>query len=305
MTANVGQCSYLIVNADDYGYYDCVSQGVLDAVENGIVTATGIFANSKNFDKHAEWIGDYETLDIGVHLNLTDGEPLSPRMRNKLEHSKGRFAGKYALVKALLSGALKREDVMLEWGAQIERCLNRGLTLRFLNSHEHIHMLPRLFELIQTLARTYEIPHIRFPAPDPPTAWSVNGLVRDAALTVLLATNRKKLCSPTARFVGMGASGRLNLDYLRKVFSQLEPGRIHELMCHPGYRDAEEIDDSRLLSYHDWEGEYRTLVSPVVKNLIAEHGIRLIGYRDLDLQQGVLVVRHETETPQIWGKTRI
>ena len=35
---------YLIVNADDYGYFSCVSRGILDAVCDGIVTATGVLA---------------------------------------------------------------------------------------------------------------------------------------------------------------------------------------------------------------------------------------------------------------------
>ena len=43
VTADVSRYSYLIVNADDYGYHDCVSKGILSAARQGIVTATGIF----------------------------------------------------------------------------------------------------------------------------------------------------------------------------------------------------------------------------------------------------------------------
>ena len=41
--ASEGAC--LIVNADDYGYFDCVSKGILESASRGIVTATGVFAN--------------------------------------------------------------------------------------------------------------------------------------------------------------------------------------------------------------------------------------------------------------------
>jgi predicted glycoside hydrolase/deacetylase ChbG (UPF0249 family) len=39
------QRAYLIVNADDYGIFRCVSKGILEAASHGIVTATGVFAN--------------------------------------------------------------------------------------------------------------------------------------------------------------------------------------------------------------------------------------------------------------------
>ena len=35
----------LIVNADDYGYFDHVCAGILDCAAAGTVTATGVLAN--------------------------------------------------------------------------------------------------------------------------------------------------------------------------------------------------------------------------------------------------------------------
>ena len=99
-------CSYLIVNADDYGYFNCVSQGILKSASHGIVTATGIFANSTHFDEHIGWLRGNTTLDLGVHLNITDQAPLSINMRNRLSRWEGCFPGKYAIVRALLSGTI-------------------------------------------------------------------------------------------------------------------------------------------------------------------------------------------------------
>ena len=39
-------------------------------------------------------------------------------------------------------------------------------------------------------------------------------------------------------------------------------------MCHPGEFDAQEVTDTRLLRYHDWEGELRTLTSPAARELL-------------------------------------
>ena len=104
----------LIVNADDYGYFDCVSRGILASNEHGIVTATGIFANSPHFDRHIEWLGDDKALDLGVHLNLTDQTPLTPDMRSRLTSWSGRFPDKYRIAKAVLSGVVSAEIVKRE-----------------------------------------------------------------------------------------------------------------------------------------------------------------------------------------------
>jgi predicted glycoside hydrolase/deacetylase ChbG (UPF0249 family) len=67
---------HLIINADDYGYFPCISQGILDAVSSGAITATGIMANSPDLKTQLEWLDSVEGLDLGVHLNLTFRRPL-------------------------------------------------------------------------------------------------------------------------------------------------------------------------------------------------------------------------------------
>jgi predicted glycoside hydrolase/deacetylase ChbG (UPF0249 family) len=64
-------------------------------------------------------------------------------------------------------------------------------------------------------------------------------------------------------------------------------------MCHPGHRDEEEVRDTRLLDYHDWEGELDTLTSPAVRELLRRHHVRVIGYRDLEVSDGRLTVRQD------------
>ena len=80
---------YLIINADDYGYFPCISQGILEAASSGALTATGILANSPSLKAHLEWLDAVEGLDLGVHLNLAFRQPLTATMTEKLAHWKG------------------------------------------------------------------------------------------------------------------------------------------------------------------------------------------------------------------------
>ena len=285
------QRAYLIVNADDYGYFHCVSVGILRSASQGVVTATGVFANSIHFSEHVAWLGDCESLDIGVHLNLTDGEPLTSDMRKKLSRWSGRLPGKFSVAATILSGAITAADVKAEWRAQIERCLGSGMQLRFLNSHEHVHMLPPLFHTANDLAREYGIEHIRFPSARFPRRASLGSLFRSAVIKTLETVNRRHMHVPAAEFLGLESSGKLDLAYMRQLIPKLLPGRVYELMCHPGTFDEREISDPRLVRYHDWEGELDMLTNPALKRLLCENGVQLIGYRDLVVEDGGLVFR--------------
>lgn len=271
----------LIVNADDYGYYDCVSRGILHAARHGLVTATGILATARRFDEHVAWLAEHPDLDLGLHLNLTDREPLTPDLARRLERWHGRFPPKFTLAAAVMTGAIPVADIEREWRAQIERCLDKGLTIRFLNSHEHVHMLPALFRLAGELAQAYGIAHVRLSAAQGLRNWKPGALVRDTLMHGLTAFNRGRLRHSSPAFLGMAESGRLGLPALQALLPRLQPGGVYELMCHPGYRDAAEIDNPRLFGYHDWEGELAVLTSAAARALLERHGVRLIGYRDL------------------------
>ena len=293
MTARQPQGAYLIVNADDYGYFRCVSRGILKAATRGIVTATGVLSNATDFPEHAARLRDCDALDVGVHLNLTNGVPLTSEMRSKLSRWSGRFPDKFRMAAAIVAGAVKAEDVQREWRAQIERCLGNGLRVLFLNSHEHLHILPSLFAVTRALAKSYDIAHIRFPTSRRFGSSSGGSLFRDVVIKILESINRRHADTPSAQFLGLESSGKLGLPYLQRSLSHLAAGGIYELMCHPGEFDAREVTDTRLRRYHDWESELAVVTSAEARALLDRHGIRLIGYRHLDVSGDRLVVRPE------------
>lgn len=285
------RCAYLIVNADDFGYGPAVNRGIIDAARHGAVTATGVFANAGELEKQIEPLLDVEHLDTGVHLNLTHGCPLADEMRALNRSGGGQFPGKLALIKALISGRLSREIVEREWRSQIDRCISSGMEVRFLNSHEHVHMLPGLFVVAERLAAAYGIPHIRVASSEwycRPTAGSISRNVIIGGMKMFVPS---RLRSRAPAMLGLARSGKLNLRYLKEVLSTLRPGGAYELMCHPGYTDEAVELDPRLARYHDWDSERQALCSKEVKRLCDVNNIRLIGYRHLAMVDGRLAVR--------------
>jgi len=266
----------LIINADDYGYYPCVSQGILAAAKSGALTATGILANSPDLATQLQWLTGLESIDVGIHLNLTYGQPLTEVMANKLESKQGQFPNAYAMSGLLLTGKISLADVRAEWRAQIETC--QAQKLRFLNSHEHIHMLPLLFPLVLELAKDYGIQYVRLTQAEWLSPFGLSALVRNTLMQTMQLINQGHLKVKQPLFLGLSRSGKLDYDYLTTIFSKLKPGQSYELMCHPGHFNPTEISDAKLLAYHDWEGELALLQSPKVHDLYEQFGIRLSPY---------------------------
>ena len=217
---------------------------------------------------------------LGVHLNLTFRQPLTATMAEKLAYWNGCFPSAYSMSWMLLTGKISIQEVRIEWRAQIEACQREDLL--FLNSHEHIHMLPLLFPLTLELAREYNIPHVRLTQAEWLAPFGVSALVRNTLMQAMQAVNRPRLKVQSPIFLGLSRSGKLDFDYLETIFSKLKPGKCYELMCHPGRFDPSEISDPRLKSYHDWDGELALLQSPKVYALYKKFGIRLSHYQNLN-----------------------
>ena len=270
---------HLIINADDYGYFPCVSRGILEAAKTNALTATGILANSADLNTQLAWLDEVPDLELGVHLNLTFKQPLTTAMSEKLDHWNGCFPNAYIMSLLILTGKISLAAVRNEWCAQIEVCRSKNLT--FLNSHEHIHMLPPLFSLAVELAKTYNIGHVRITQADWLKPFSVAGLVRNSLMQAMQAVNQRRYQQPVALFLGLSRSGKLNFAALEQIFSKLKGGHCYELMCHPGHFNTTEISDPKLIAYHDWEGELALLQSSQLQELYQRYTIHLSHYHHL------------------------
>ena len=259
---------FLIVNADDYCYSEGVSRGILETIRNGIVTATSVLANGSNFEKHISTLLDVECLDIGVHLTLTSGKPLTKKMRDLVSFNNCEFPkSKAKMAGAILSGKIKARDVYSEWKAQIQRCRQSGVAIKFLNSHEHLHCLPLLLKVVRHLMHEHNIPYLR----NPTAEWfgfpNIGGLSRNIILQFLYLLNYRYSDNFTPTLLGVNKSGKLDLGYFERRLPTLQKGKAYELMCHPGLPDLNDKIDAHLLAYHDWKGELDALSNEPLLNL--------------------------------------
>jgi hopanoid biosynthesis associated protein HpnK len=284
----------LIVNADDLGWTEGVNRGIAEAHRNGIVTSTSLLANGAAFASGVELARSTPGLGVGVHLNLSDGEPVAPpELVATLLNDKGEFAGG---PEALLLRMAKRDvavrEAEQEWEAQIEKVKEAGIQPTHLDGHKHVHMLPGLFEAALRLAKRFGIGAIRVAheASSLRAALSA-GDEQHASLVLKQGVQARglKLLARDAReqaeragistadyFCGIAQTGEMTKEGVARLLRSLPEGTT-ELMSHPGYAD-QDLQNSATRLQGSRQTELSILTDVEIRNLVASQGIRLIDY---------------------------
>jgi len=89
-------------------------------------------------------------VNFGAHLFLTEFKPLLGLPRNH-------HMTKYGLLYNLLLGSLTFTQCLREFKAQFEKLIKMGLDIRFIDTHQNIHILPVVFAAVKQIAATYGI----------------------------------------------------------------------------------------------------------------------------------------------------
>ena len=284
----------LIVNADDLGWTEGVNRGILDAFRGGIVTSSTLLANGAAFAEAVKAAKSAPRLALGVHLNLSDGEPVADRESViSLLNDDACFAGgPESLLWKRARRGLILDEVEEEWDAQIQKVSDAGIRPTHLDGHKHVHMLPGFFEIALRLAKKHGIEAIRVSLEESSLrAALASGSQHRAGVVMkqgvqarglkLLARDARKRAAhmgiATADyFCGIAQTGELTLKGVEQLLKNLPEGTT-ELICHPGYAD-EALQKSATRLQASREKELQILTDTRIRNLVASRGIRLIDY---------------------------
>jgi chitin disaccharide deacetylase len=284
----------LIVNADDLGWSEGVNRGILEAHRNGIVTSASLLANGAAFASAVEMARSAPGLGVGVHLNLSNGRPVAGLTEvRSLVDARGEFHdGPEGLLLKIATRRLDLDEVEKEFEAQIRRVRDVGIAPTHLDGHKHAHMLPGLFELALRLAKRHGIGAIRVSHEASRLRAALAGGGEARASVVLkqgVQARGLKLLAPDARrqaesagvstadyLCGIAQTGELTKEGVLRLLKNLPEGTT-ELICHPGYADAE-LRGSATRLQESREKELAIFTDAKIRNVVAAQGIRLIDY---------------------------
>lgn len=282
----------LIVNADDFGYTLGVNRAIVEGYRNGIITSTSLLANGAAFDDaveraRVERAKGEPGLDVGCHLNLVEGAPVSPpEAIPHLVGADGKFHRLRNLALRLAAGMVPAAELERECSAQVEKLLQAGIAPSHLDTHQHTHLHPRVAAVVARVARRYSIGWVRRPFENFRIPESGESAVRRLAgwtLALLAPGFDRRMTAEGIRttdyFTGFSLTGRWTLLAMQRTVAGLPEG-ITELMCHPGYCDAD-LEASPTQLKREREVERQILVQPDWRARIGESGVVLRGYREI------------------------
>lgn len=271
----------LVVNADDLGAGEARDRGILEAHRYGIVTSVSVLSQGPSCRAAMRLLRGSPELDPGIHINLSEGRPLSRRVRTLVDPATGRFWGKTEARRRALEGLFDPEEIEREAGAQMDRLFEEGIRPSHVDGHHHLHVYGCVAAPVARAAAARGIRRYRRPAETllPPIPLEAGRLwtleeYRRQALQAQEAYAREGLSS-TDVFAGAALSGHLSFEALAAVLKRLPEGTA-ELMVHPGYADA-----AAGFSGPARDAERRLLTDPAVRVLLDLLGIRLARWPDL------------------------
>jgi hopanoid biosynthesis associated protein HpnK len=277
-----------IVNADDFGLTTEINQGILRAFKEGIVTATSLSASGEAFRDAVALIKTTPSLDVGIHLTLVEERPvLPPQTIPSLVDNTGRFR-KNAQVFFVdyLKGKISMQEVKMEFHAQTKKILDHGISITHIDSHQHIHILPKIADITIELAEKYGIKYIRYPKEDMEfrnmlSIRKLKRIVQQMAVTFFCLYSRNRLRNYSLdHFFGFYDGGRLDKEKLIRIFRKVNRG-TNEIMCHPGLgRNANTPAGYEHWDYA-WGVELNSLTDEEIKEVISRENIQLINFSRL------------------------
>ena len=290
----------LIVNADDFGLTLGVNRAIVEAHRDGIVTSATLMATApdSSFNDAVEAARAFPKLSVGCHVVLVDGKPVSPpgALETLLAIRSAEPENFYASLSAFAAratlGGFDREQLVTEITAQIRKIQAAGLEVTQLDSHKHAHVFPEILAAMVRAARICGVRFIRNPfvplrAVKAQQFAGKRKLLKRYGQVRILNTFSRHFRQQMQRaglrsadgVIGVIETGLQSDTLLRQALAGLPEG-TWELVCHPGYADADlRAVHTRLIETREHERDL--LTSPALKDFLDQQKISVISYRDL------------------------
>ncbi len=241
----------VILHADDLGISHQVNDAIFYLMDEGKLTSASILANGPAFEDAARRSHHFPHCSFGVHLNITQFEPLAPcaALAGSL-CSDGTF--RPAPQHFAVSRASK-QAIVDEWSRQMQRVREAGVPVSHIDSHHHMHARLSLLSFTTQLCREQSIRRIRirqtFGTRHRSFPWRLHNCLYNRLL------RKNFVCADAfGPFAGFADTS-----------PYLEEGATVELMTHPGHP-----------AYH---AETQALQMMVNEEFRHQH--QCISYRDL------------------------
>lgn len=266
--------------ADDFGLSAGVNRGVIEALESGRLSATSAMTTRPGWRSGARDLRRFkDRADVGLHLNLTLGAPLTAMTSFA---PAGHLPEIARVMRAARRGDLPEREIRREIARQLDAFQDHfAAPPDFVDGHQHVQILPqvRVWLLDELDRRGLNGKVWLRDSADRPSRIFRRGVELKKALGVSwLAGGFAREARRRGYATNEGFSGFSRFDpccdYAADFQAYLRArGPRHLVMCHPGYCDEELVlADPVTLTR---ERELSFLLSPAFVGILRRAGARL------------------------------
>lgn len=266
----------LLIRCDDMGMSHSVNIAFKELIESGLKFSASVMFPCAWYQEAVNILKEHPEITVGIHLTLNSEwknymwGPISGKDKvPSLVDENGYFFPSRA---TFFANNPKAEEIEIELRAQIERAINSGLKISYLDYHMGTAVeKPEHRAIVEKLAKEYGLAISRyFGEVDLESMYSVE-------------IEKKK-------------------DYLLNLLSRIEPRKINLLVCHIGkdYPELQAMIDMNSFGLSDMSkhrnAELNALISIIQQNIFEKNNIRLIQYNDLITEIGLDKMKSSVES---------
>ena len=222
----------IIINADDFGKNKEINYAIMDLMDSNLCTDTTLLVNFEDSAHAAKLaISKNKRQHVGIHLNLTEGFPISQKIRNERRFCSEEGFFHYKRGERIFSlSSSEKKAVIEELTSQIHLCREFGIPISHADSHSHIHEEPGILFLLLEILKKEKIPYLRLTNNMGKTSF-INKLYRSSYNLILIFN----------KLAGTNYFGSTsNLTSYKKIINK---NSIIELMIHPGQTRENQVYD--------------------------------------------------------------
>ena len=270
------QTKTLLIRCDDFGMSHSVNMAFKELMETGLKFSASVMFPCAWYQEAVDILKENPQITVGIHLTLNAEwknyrwGPIAGKDKvPSLVDQNGYFFPSRA---AFFANNPKTEEVEIELRAQIERAINSGIDISYLDYHMGTAVdKPELRSIVEKLANEYGFAISRY-----------FGEVDLESLYAVEIENKR--------------------DYLADLLKNIKSNKINLLVCHIG-KDQPElqamIDMNSFglteMSKHR-EAELNALISAKHQNIFEKNNINLVDYSDLISEIGLDNVESPVES---------
>jgi chitin disaccharide deacetylase len=258
----------VIINADDYGLTNQISIEILELLQKTELNSTSVLVNGYSDDKHLKNLSDFKKdINIKLHLNLIESKSLLFQKNDHINFLTNKIG---TMDNSFLNLSLKKTFFSKKKFTELKNTIKEEISLQIekfkdhfnldylsIDSHQHVHNIPYIYQIIQDLRFKYKIKNFRLTNEKIFLSdffkfdfSSINNksLLKKLLFEYLNRVNHNSKILKSNYSFGLCENFNLNNKFLFKRLNKFSSKNFFflEIFCHPGKALAYEFIDQKI-----------------------------------------------------------